>query len=320
MTKGSAENYAAFLGVGAAAGSLTVPNERFDALGSSSEWIRSRTGIVSRKWVGPEESVLTLAEEACRIAVADAGVSMSSIDGLIVATVSQRQLAPGLAPELAHLLGLPNGVMAFDVSGACAGFLVAMATATAYVESGASRRLLVVGAETVSRLIDSHDRSTAPLFGDAAGAVLVEACNSPRAVTPVFKLYSDGSSGDALYLSRDDGRIHMDGPRVYESAVESMAQSIREVCCRAGVELEDLKLIIPHQANARITRALARELDVPVGQVWDCIDHIGNVSSASIPYALAKAGASSRLKAGDLIGIASIGAGLTWGAGVLVWK
>lgn len=308
-------------GVGAALPERVVTNDSFAALGITDEWIASRSGIRERRWLEPGQPLLDLALRAGAAALADAGRDPSEVDEVVVATVTADLVSPGLAPELADGLGIPH-CTAFDLSAACTGFLYALDHAFAVVESGRRSRVLVTAAEAASRIADPGDRFTAPLFGDAAGAVVVEAAGERgcRVCAPAVVLGSDGAKRDLLYVDREDGWVRMRGAHVYEQAVLAMARATREVCAAKGIRPEDVELFVPHQANARIIRAVLRELSFPVERTALYVEGTGNTSSASIPVALDRAQREGRLAPGTRVGMAAFGAGLTWGAAVLDWK
>jgi 3-oxoacyl-[acyl-carrier-protein] synthase-3 len=308
-------------GVGAALPVRVVPNAAFAGLGVTDEWITTRTGIRERRRLDPDEPLGELAERAGAAALGDAGRHPSDVDHVVVATVTADLRSPGLAPGLAFRLGVP-GAAALDLSAACAGFLYALDHACAVIESGRASCVLVVAAEAASRIADPGDRFTAPLFGDAAGAVVVEAAGERccAACAPALVLGTDGARQEILYIDRDTGWVRMRGAEVYEQAVIAMAGGARKACAARGVTPADIDLFVPHQANARIIRAVLRELGFPRERTVVYVGDTGNTSSASIPVALERAQREGRLPAGTRVGMAAFGAGLTWGAAVLDWK
>ncbi|MET9413986.1 beta-ketoacyl-ACP synthase III [Streptomyces klenkii] len=310
---------ATIAGVGAALPATVLGNDHFTPLGTSHEWIVKRTGIHSRHWLGPGESLTGLAEQACREALADAGRDARDVDHVVVATITPDRITPGIAPGLATRLGAPHPP-ALDLNAACAGFLYALDHACAQIESGRARCVLVCAAEALSRITDTTDRSTAVLFGDAAGAVVVTPAGPGAGERPAFRLGSDGRHEDLLYTDPDDRLLRMSGREVYEFAVGTMAEQTRAVLTGCGLTLADVGLFIGHQANARILRAVAAELGVPPSRTEISIENVGNTSSASIPFALRQARNRGRLHPGDRIVMAAFGAGFVWGAGVIRWR
>ncbi|HEY3481240.1 MAG TPA: beta-ketoacyl-ACP synthase 3 [Streptomyces sp.] len=304
-------------GAGSALPRRVVGNDGFTHLDTSDEWIVQRTGIRQRYWLEEDETLADLAERACRAALADAAVAPQAIRHVIVATSTADRISPGVAVEVATRLGL-DCPAAFDVSAGCSGFLYALDQGIALIESGRAEHVLVCGAEALSRITDFSDRSTAVLLGDGAGAVVVS--RAPGAMRPVFALGSDGTKIDLLYVGRHDGLLRMRGRDIYEHAVEAMTGHTRLVLKTSGLNAGDLALFVAHQANARIVQAVARRLEVPERKVFLNVDRVANTSSASIPLALAQAAGQQLAPAGGILGLATFGAGLTWGAGVISWK
>ena len=259
-----------------------------------------------------------LAQEACVAALQDAGRTAADIDHIIVATFTPDRLMPGLAPKLAKLLGT-NGAGAIDVNAACAGFLYGLDQTAALIESGRVNCALVVGAEALSRVTDPNDRGTAILFADGAAAVVVEGGEYEIGCSP-FVLASDGEHGDLLYAERDERLLRMEGQEVYRHAVERMVEATKEALRRADMTVDDIDVLIVHQANQRIIDAAARRLKVPEEKVFANVDTIANTSSASIPLALHHAELAGRLKPGDTVALAAFGGGFVWGAGIVKWK
>jgi 3-oxoacyl-[acyl-carrier-protein] synthase-3 len=309
-------------GVGSALPERIVGNDEFDRLGISDAWITSRTGIRRRHWLAPEQQLLPLAVRASEAALKDAGRVAGDVDLVVVATVTADLVSPGLAPGLAFRLGAGKPA-ALDVNAACTGFLYALDYACAMVESGRKTCVLVCAAEAASRIADPEDRFTAPLFGDAAGAVIVEQADETRSCgrcTPSVVLGTDGSREAILYVDREHHQVRMRGAEVYEQAVLAMSDSVRQVCAERGVELAEIDLFVPHQANARIIKAVLRELGVPAERAVWYVEDIGNTSASSIPVALDRARQDGLLRAGTKVGMVAFGAGLTWGAAIIDWK
>jgi 3-oxoacyl-[acyl-carrier-protein] synthase III len=287
-------------------------------LDTTDEWIVRRTGIRERRHLAPDEPLADLAARACLLALEDAGRSGSEVDQVIVSTITPDRVTPGLAPEVARLIGAPQA-SAVDVNAACAGFLYALDQAAALVESGRASVVLVCGAEALSRITDHDDRSTAVIFGDGAGAVVVAGGELELGVGG-FVLGADGEQADLLYAERDERMLRMEGSEVYRHAVRHMVQASREALERAGRTVDDIDVFVAHQANARIIDAAASELGVPREKVAVNVDRTANTSSASIPLALAQAEEDGLLKPGATVALAAFGAGFVWGAGIVSWK
>lgn len=322
LLNGGREVVAVVSGVGAARPARVIRNSHFAYLGISDQWITSRTGIEERRWLGPGEGLTGLAVEASTLALVDAECAPEDIDLVIAATATSDRVSPGLAPELACGLGLRD-VPAVDLNAACTGFLYALDQAVAQIDSGRRRCVLVCGADAASRIIDPDDRFTAPLFGDAAGAVVVRAADAERSCAtcaPAVVLGADGSLGDILYVDRERHTVHMEGAEVYERAVDAMADSARRVCALRGAALEDIDLFVPHQANARIIKSVLRRLEFPAERTVVYVGAFGNTSASSIPLSLHRAQLDGRLPRGTRVGMAAFGAGLTWAAALLDWK
>jgi 3-oxoacyl-[acyl-carrier-protein] synthase III len=310
---------AGIFGIGAALPDLVVTNADLEQrLDTTDEWIVRRTGIRERRHLAPDEPLADLAARACLLALDDAGRSGSEVDQVIVSTITPDRVTPGLAPEVARLIGAPQA-SAVDVNAACAGFLYALDQAAALVESGRASVVLVCGAEALSRITDHDDRSTAVIFGDGAGAVVVAGGELELGVGG-FVLGADGDQADLLYAERDERMLRMEGSEVYRHAVRRMVQASREALERAGRTVDDIDVFVAHQANARIIEAAAAELGVPHEKIALNIDRVANTSSASIPLALAQAEHDGLLEPGATVGLAAFGAGFVWGAGIVSWK
>jgi 3-oxoacyl-[acyl-carrier-protein] synthase-3 len=310
---------AGVVGIGSALPEHIVTNKDLEAyLDTTDAWIQRRTGIRERRHLNGTVTLTDLAVQACRDALDDAGRDAAEVDHVIVATFTPDRLMPGLAPKLAKVLGT-DGAGAIDVNAACAGFLYGLDQSAALIESGRARLALVVGAEALSRVTDPYDRGTAILFADGAAAVVVEAGEFEHGCSP-FVLASDGEHGDLLYAERDERLLRMDGQEVYRHAVERMVEATAEALRRAGLSVDDVDVLIVHQANQRIIDAAARRLGVPEEKVFVNVDTIANTSSASIPLALHHAEQRGFLKSGHTVALAAFGGGFVWGAGVLQWK
>jgi 3-oxoacyl-[acyl-carrier-protein] synthase-3 len=310
---------AGVFGIGAALPHDVITNAHLeDRLDTTDEWIVKRTGIQQRHWLNGSQTLADLAVDACADALADAGRRADEVDRVIVASLTPDRLTPGLAPEVAARLGA-HEAGAVDINAACAGFLVALDDAAGLVESGRARCVLVCGAEALSRIIDYDDRSTAVLFGDGAGAVVVAGGELERGVPP-FEIHSDGVNADLLYAERDERLLRMHGREVYRHAVKRMTEATEAALRRSGLQAADVDLFVAHQANARIVEAAATAVGVPADRVILNVDRMANTSSASIPLALWQAEQDGRLHPGATVALAAFGAGFVWAAGVISWK
>jgi 3-oxoacyl-[acyl-carrier-protein] synthase-3 len=287
-------------------------------VGVTEEWIYERTGIRSRRIAGDEETTSSLATLAGLDALGRAGVAPEDLDLVIVATATADQTLPGAAPLVQAGLGATRAG-AFDVGAGCAGFLYALSVASALVDSGTVRRILICGADVLSRVTDYSDARSCVLFGDGAGAALVEKTEGPGQVGP-FRLHADGSAIGLLHIPPETGVIKMEGRQVYRRAVQGMTESVREVVAAAGISLDDVRLLVAHQANARILEAVASQLGIDEGRVLTNIVRYGNTSAASIPIAIAEATQQNILEEGDIVILTAFGAGFVWGAGMLRWS
>jgi 3-oxoacyl-[acyl-carrier-protein] synthase-3 len=313
----AATRSAGIVGLGTALPERRVSSAEIAArLGVSAEWIERRTGIREHRSAAPGQRVSDLAAEAGRVALADAGLDAGEIDLLLVATVASDEITPATAPIVANDLGALNAA-AIDVGAACTGSVAALAHATAWIESGRARHVLVIGAEILTRFIDLDDRRTAPLFGDGAGAMVVsldgDGCIGP------FVFGSDGSRARAIHATRERGLLEMDGHETFLQAVQRLSTCTVEVVNLAGLALSDVDLFVYHQANSRILGAVAERLELPDERVFDCIADLGNTSAASVPLALAAAVRAGALAPGARVVLGAIGAGLTWGATSVTW-
>ncbi|MGO9761744.1 MAG: beta-ketoacyl-ACP synthase 3 [Solirubrobacteraceae bacterium] len=308
---------AGIVGLGAALPERRVRNAEVAVrLGVTDEWIERRTGIGERRYASPGQRVSDLASAAGRAALADAGLDARELDMVLVATLASDEITPSTAPIVARELGIA-GVAAIDVGAACAGAIAALAHATAWIESGRARNVLVIGAEVLTRFVDFDDPRTAPLFADGAGALVVSA-GATGQIGP-FVLGSDGAAADAIRATRARGVLEMQGHETFLMAVEKLSNSTREVLELADLALEDIELFVFHQANSRILTAVAERLGLPRERVFDCIANFGNTSAASIPIALGEAVRLGALASGARVVLGAVGAGLVWGATVLTW-
>jgi 3-oxoacyl-[acyl-carrier-protein] synthase-3 len=306
-----------------------VENSEFEAkVETSDEWIRARTGIERRHFAAEGETTSDMGAAAARATLADAGLEANDLDAVIVATSTADLTFPSAATMVQAKLGMTRG-FAFDVQAVCAGFVYALANANALILSGQARRVLVIGAETFSRILDFTDRSTCVLFGDGAGAVVLEAqegkgTSDDRGILS-SDLNSDGAYQDLLYVdggvstTGTAGHLRMQGNQVFRHAVEKLAQTAHTALDKAGLTSADVDWIVPHQANLRIISATAQRMQVPMERVVVTVQDHGNTSAASIPLALSVGKARGQIKTGDLIVTEAIGGGLSWGSVVLRW-
>ena len=306
-----------------------VPNAHFATwLDTSDEWIQSRTGIVSRRFAAEGETTSDLAVAAARRALAAAAMDARDLDAVIVATATPDNTFPSTATRVQTALGMRGG-FAFDVQAVCAGFIYALSVADAMIRAGQARTILVIGAETFSRILDWEDRTTCVLFGDGAGALLLGAREAEGAPTDSgvlsTRLHSDGAHKDILYVDGGPsatgavGKVRMLGREVFKHAVVKLAEVAEEAMEAAGVGAGDIDWIVPHQANIRIIEATARKAGVPMEKVVVTVAEHGNTSAASIPLALSTAVEDGRIRPGDLLLMEAIGGGLAWGSCVMRW-
>lgn len=305
-----------------------VPNSEFEThLDTSDEWIKSRSGIERRHFAADGETTSDLATNAARKALAQAGLTANDLDAIVLATSTADLTFPSAATMVQAALGMTRG-FAFDVQAVCAGFVYAMATANALIVSGQAKRIMVIGAETFSRIMDWSDRSTCVLFGDGAGAVILEAQDgagdkTDRGILSV-DLNSDGQHRDILYVdggvsTQTTGFLRMQGKEVFRHAVEKLAQTATTAMDKAGIASDEVDWIVPHQANIRIIQGTAKKLGLSMDHVVVTVQDHGNTSAASIPLALSVGAERGQIKRGDLIVTEAIGGGLAWGAVVLRW-
>ena len=287
------------------------------AAGVTDEWIVARTGVRERRVAGPGERLSELAAAAGREALERANVDAEELDLVLVATMLPDELTPNAAPLVAHELGA-TGAGALDVGAACTGFLSALALASGQIETGRADRVLVVGADLLSRITDPSDRGTAALFADGAGAAVVGPASDGGGIGPIV-LRADGAGAPAIRATHEERLIRMQGHDTFRAAVQRLSESTLEATDAAGVALEEVDLFVFHQANARILAAVGEQLGLDRERVIDCIDRYGNTSSATLPIALAEAEQDGRLRPGATVVLAAFGAGFTWGAGVVEW-
>ncbi|MEE9389254.1 MAG: beta-ketoacyl-ACP synthase III [Paracoccaceae bacterium] len=316
-------------GVGHYLPDRVVENSEFEkTLDTTDDWIRTRTGISRRHFAADGQTTSDLATRAAQAALTNAKLMPDDIDAIILATSTPDFTFPSTATMVQSALGMKQG-FAFDVQAVCAGFVYAMSTADALIVSGQAKRVLVIGAETFSRILDFTDRATCVLFGDGAGAVVLEAApgtgtSSDTGILSV-DLNSDGSYRDLLYVdggvsaTGTVGVLKMQGPELFKHAVVKLAQTARTALAKANLSDADLSWIVPHQANIRIIAGTAKKLGLTMDRVVVTVQDHGNTSAASIPLALSTAAAKGNFKPGDLLLLEAIGGGLAWGSVVLRW-
>jgi 3-oxoacyl-[acyl-carrier-protein] synthase-3 len=305
------------LGLGHQVPPEVVPNGAIaDRIGVDDAWIQKRTGIKSRRRAAPHETLAEYATVAGRKALQDAGVDARDVDLVLVATMTPDDITPNAAPVVADALGAENAG-AVDIGAACSGWLAALRLAAGQVETGRAERVLVVGAELLTRITNFDDPKTAALFGDGAGAVLI-GHEGEGDIGPIV-LAADGGLADRITANHDDRVLQMDGHSTYMVAVKRLSEVTVAAVARAGLELEDIDLFVYHQANGRIIRAVGERLDLEPAKVADYVAHMANTSAASIPLTLSLLREDGRLRPGQRVLIAAIGAGFTWGAGVIEW-
>ena len=331
------------IGTGCALPKQRITNDDLaKVMDTSDEWIRSRTGIGARHLVNPEENTTSLAVEASKRALESANLNPEDLDLIIAATVTADHIIPTLSCEIQAALGAKKAV-AFDISAACSGFIFALSTADSYMKTGKFKNALVIGAETLSKIMNYDDRSTCVLFGDGAGAVVV---NNEEDCLLGMEQGSDGASGMVLrcvnrfaknpfingvdQVQKENGQlsknvtevdyVHMEGQAVYKFAVTTVPKAITNVVTEAGLNMDDIDLFVLHQANMRIIESVAKRLKQPMEKFPTNMQECGNVSAASVPILLDKVVKDGMIKKGDKIALAGFGAGLTWGACVIEWR
>ncbi|MEM6623387.1 MAG: beta-ketoacyl-ACP synthase III [Pseudomonadota bacterium] len=307
---------------------IITNHELAERLDTSDDWIRSRTGIGQRHVAAPDEKTSDLGTQAAQRALAHAGLQAAALDAIVVATATPDQTFPSTATRIQHNLGMTRGY-AFDLQAVCAGFIFALANANGLILSGMAERVLVIGAETFSRILDWEDRATCVLFGDGAGAVILERTDGDG--TPADRgvlatcLHSDGAHNHILHVSggpsetQSTGVLRMEGREVFRHAVTKLAEVADEAMEKAAVTPDQIDWIVPHQANYRIIESTAKRAGIPMEKVVVTVEKHGNTSAASIPLALGTAVERGQVKPGDLLLMEAIGGGLAWGSAVLRW-
>jgi 3-oxoacyl-[acyl-carrier-protein] synthase-3 len=317
------------LGVGSCLPKKLVTNDELaKQMDTSDEWIVQRTGIKQRHIAGPGETTSTLGEGAARAALAEAGLEANDIDLVIVATSTPDWTFPSTATQIQAALGLTHGA-AFDLQAVCSGFVFAVATADKFLRSGSHKRALVIGAETFSRIIDWNDRTTCVLFGDGAGALVLEARPSTGGLDErgvlTTHLRSDGRHRAKLHVdggpsaTQTVGHLRMEGKEVFRFAVGQVTDVVTDAFAATGMTAQDLNWFVPHQANRRIIDMSAHKLGIAPEKVVATVQLHGNTSAASVPLALSVARKDGRIKDGDLVMLEAVGGGFTWGSALIRW-
>ncbi len=316
------------IGCGSYLPSNVLTNEELSRrVDTTDEWIVSRTGIRQRHIAAEDETTSDLAYHAAVSAMEHAGVSASDIDMIIVATATPDNTFPATATKVQHRLGVVG--FAFDVQAVCSGFIYALTTADMYIRNGQAKTVLVIGAETFSRILDWEDRRTCVLFGDGAGAVIVQGHEGTGTIEDqgilASRLHSDGSKYEMLYVdggpssTQTVGHLQMEGREVFRHAVTNLASVIREVLDDTGISADAIDWLVPHQANQRILDGTARKFGISPDRVVVTVDRHANTSAASIPLALSEAVHDGRIKRGDIVVLEAMGGGFTWGASLVRW-
>lgn len=303
------------IGTGSAVPSRVLDNAELSTfLDTSDEWIRTRTGIRSRHIAQEGQTASALAAQAAKKAIADAGIAAEQIEAIIVATSTPDYIFPSTANLVQQEIGAERAAC-FDLSAACTGFLYAMSVADAYIKAGMYKKVLVIGAEVMSQVVDWKDRSVCVLFGDGAGAVVLGEDSIGKSI---FRLHSDSGSAQALTLGKENA-VHMNGREIFSFAVRKVPESVKEVLEESETAKEQVKYFILHQANARMIESIAKRLDVPVEKFPMNLETHGNTSAASIPVLLDELNRQNRLIPGDVLILSGFGGGLSWGSALLEW-
>jgi 3-oxoacyl-[acyl-carrier-protein] synthase-3 len=291
---------------------------------TNDEWIRERTGIIQRHIAADDEFTSHLATHAARAAMASAGLQPEDVDGIVVGTSTPDSTMPSVAAKVQSALGISRGA-AVDVAAACTGFVAALSVAHGWIQTGVATRVIVIGAETMSRIIDWNDRGTCILFGDGAGAVILEASDDKTRGIRAISLEAQGKHADLLGTNggtsstKTAGHLFMQGQEVFRHGVEKMSSITLSTLAKAGLSLSDVNWLVPHQANARMITMIARQLRISAEKCVVTVPMHANTSAATIPLALDVAVRDGRIKQGDLVAMPALGAGLTWGCCVISW-
>jgi 3-oxoacyl-[acyl-carrier-protein] synthase-3 len=317
------------LAVGAYLPKTIVTNEELaKRIDTSDDWIRQRTGIGQRHVAAEGECTSDLAVKAAEQALHNAGLRGADIDALILATATPDHTFPATATKVQHRIGMTGG-FALDIQAVCSGFVYALAVADNFIKAGQAKRALVIGAETFSRILDWNDRNTCVLFGDGAGALILEAAEGQGTAADrgllCTHLFSDGAHYDKLYVdggpssTQTTGHVHMDGKDVFRHAVVNLAAAVDAAIASTGITAADIDWLVPHQANRRIMDGMAQRLKLPPEKVVFTIDRHANTSAASVPLALAEAVSDGRIQRGQMVLLEAMGGGFTWGSALLRW-
>lgn len=316
---------AVITGVGGYLPEKVVKNSELESLvDTSDEWIRQRTGITQRFIANDTENTVTMGAAAAREAIANANISIDDIDLIILATTTPNNTFPSSATQIQNELAITKG-FAFDIQAVCSGFLYALNTASLYIKSSMVKKALVIGSETFSRIVDWKDRSTCVLFGDGAGAVVLEAIENTNRGILSAKLRADGRHWDKLYVdggpstTQSTGHLRMQGREVFKFAVSKVIETVEDCLHEANIKGEEIDWFVPHQANQRIIEATAQKLNINNNKVISTVGMHGNTSAASIPLALNYAIKNNKIKPNDLVLLESVGGGFTWGAMLIRW-
>lgn len=291
---------------------------------TNDEWIRERTGITQRHIAAEGELTSHLAIHAAKTALNRANIKAEELDLILLATTTPDDTLPATATKVQHALGMKRGA-AFDLNAACSGFLYGLSIADAFITSGKARTILIIGAETYSRILDWNDRGTCILFGDGAGALVLQAESNTERGILAADIRSDGEffpilgSTGGVSATQNAGFLHMQGKEVFRHAVAKMAEAVEDAVKACSISLDSIDWLVPHQANQRILQATAKRLNLSDERVIMTVDKHANTSAASIPLALSIAAEDGRIKPGQLVAIPALGAGLTWGAGLIRW-
>lgn len=291
---------------------------------TNDEWIRERTGIIQRHIAADDEFTSHLATHAARAAMASAGLQPEDVDGIVVGTSTPDSTMPSVAAKVQSALGISRGA-AVDIAAACTGFVAALSVAHGWIQTGVATRVIVIGAETMSRIIDWNDRGTCILFGDGAGAVILEASDDKTRGIRAISLEAQGKHADLLGTNggtsstKTAGHLFMQGQEVFRHGVEKMSSITLSTLAKAGLSLSDVNWLVPHQANARMITMIARQLRISAEKCVVTVPMHANTSAATIPLALDLAVRDGRIKQGDLVAMPALGAGLTWGCCVISW-
>ena len=311
-----------------------ITNEYLESLvDTNDEWIRQRTGIIERRMAAPEQATSDLCIEAAKIAIADAGLTPTDIDQIIVATVTPDHVFPATACIVQHALGCRQ-VPAYDIAAACSGYIYALSIARTAIAAGTAEHVLVIGAETLTRVTDYTDRGTCILFGDGAGATVVSRVDDSEDGIIDTHLAADGVGANLMILPASGSRIpashesvdqklhftRLEGRAVYKNAIAKIVMLVNESLARCNLTMDDVSMIIPHQMNARIIESAAKHLSIPLDKIFINLDQYGNTSGATIPMAIDQAKREEKIKKGDLVCLVAFGGGMTWASALVRWR